>query len=175
MPASRPQSRRVVVLADREADALSVSDRRLLAAAAAASQVLIVAPAGPVSGERWVIDLAVRRARAQERLEAWAALLAPHARRVRSEVGDATPRCALADACGQFGPDRIVALEPHVSLASGRWAWLEWLLDRLTAAEARAAPDRGVTVLRPRVRTRRARRPLTGVRAARGRSRAARG
>ena len=62
------------------------------------ANVLLVAPALPVPGERWIIDLDARASQARSRLQQWITALADHASPVAAEVGDADPRMAARDA-----------------------------------------------------------------------------
>ena len=62
------------------------------------AKVLLVAPALPVAGERWIIDLDARAAQARSRLQHWFAALADHVSAVDAEAGDADPRMAARDA-----------------------------------------------------------------------------
>jgi predicted TIM-barrel enzyme len=101
--------RRVLVLADRDLALLDHAQLRQLTEAARGSHVRLVAHAGAVPGERWIIDLAAREAQARERLERWRDALAAHARAVEIEVGDADARLALADARHAFEPDTVLA------------------------------------------------------------------
>ena len=73
--------------------------------AVADAHVMVVAPAGPVAGERWIVDLTARRVRAEERLNDWATMLTRQVRELELEVGDENPRLALADARRAFRPD----------------------------------------------------------------------
>lgn len=140
MPADHIRPRRVVVLADRDLAAVVAADLRRITEAAAESHVLIVVPAAAVAGERWIVDLAARRVKAEERLEAWSALLAPHARSVEREVGDERARCALADARRAFQPDAVIAPEPDPAPTAHRLSLVARLLDRSAAPPARRLP-----------------------------------
>lgn len=62
--------------------------------------VHLVAPAGPLPGERWIIDLTAREAAAVERLASWTGALERHVSALTSEVGDPRAGLALADAMG---------------------------------------------------------------------------
>ena len=78
--------------------------------AVADGHVLVVAPAGPVAGERWIVDLSARRAQAEDRLRGWATMLARHASELELEVGDENPRLALSDARGAFPADAVIGV-----------------------------------------------------------------
>ena len=99
---------RILIVADRDLPDVEAIE------AVKDAHVLIVAPAGPVAGERWIIDLTARERAAQERLETWRAVLAPHAVRVDGEVGHADVRAAVEDASAAFGPERVVIGEATV-------------------------------------------------------------
>lgn len=70
--------------------------------------MLLVAPTVPVSGERWIIDLDAREARARSRLERWTGVLADHARRIETDIGDPSSRLAIADALHDFPADTVI-------------------------------------------------------------------
>lgn len=140
MPATTVLPPLTVILADRDVDALDAHDLRRLTDAASDGHVVLVAPAGPVEGERWIVDLTARRAHAQGRLEAWSAVLAPYARSIATETGDACPRRALANACDEHRPAAALALAPQATVAGTRAA----LLDQLMAhAQQLASMARG--------------------------------
>jgi len=103
---------RVVVVADGEPPAPHDPVARELVAAVSGALVLVVAPASAVPGERWVVDLDAREAQARRRAGAWAATIATHASAVETEVGDASPRLAIADARRAFRPHAVVASAP---------------------------------------------------------------
>ena len=94
------------------------------------NDVHVVAPASPLAGERWLVDVAAREEDARRRLESWTAALAPYASRVDGEVGDENPRLALADARRELGDDAVLlsvsnsAASPKVpSLTAARCGW----------------------------------------------------
>ena len=66
--------------------------------AVTAAKVVLVSPALPLPGERWIADRDARAAQARSRLERWSAVLARHAVAIAAEVGDADPRLAAGDA-----------------------------------------------------------------------------
>jgi hypothetical protein len=72
------------------------------------ADVLLVAPTVPVPGERWIVDVDAREARARSRLERWTGVLADHARRVGTEIGDPSSRLAIADALHDFPADTVI-------------------------------------------------------------------
>jgi hypothetical protein len=74
--------------------------------------VRVVAPAQAVPGERWIIDLTAREARARRRLEAWRNMLERHARVLETEIGDPDARLALADAQRDFKPATLLGTMP---------------------------------------------------------------
>jgi hypothetical protein len=67
-----------------------------------------VSPALPLPGERWIIDLDARRARARADLQGWLDALADEAASVQGEIGDGTPSLAVADALGGFAADEYL-------------------------------------------------------------------
>jgi hypothetical protein len=102
MTTSAPTS--VIVVARDEPDEQLSQLRELVAGA----NVLLVAPALPVPGERWIIDLDARAAQARSRLQQWTVALAGHAATIEGEVGDADPRLAVADARRALPAARVV-------------------------------------------------------------------
>ncbi len=122
MHSNRTRSRRIILLADRDVTTLDAHQLDGLNNTVADVHVLVVAPAGPVAGERWIVDLTARRARAEERLNDWATMLTRHVRELELEVGDQSPRLALSDARRAFRPDDVIALAPlaEPSARSGR-------------------------------------------------------
>lgn len=140
MSANHATARRIVVLADREVAAVDAGDLSRIADAAAAGDVLIVAPAGPVAGERWIVDLTARSTQARERLDAWATLLASRARSVEVEIGDENPRFALADARREFRPDAVITLEPDPTPIARRTSVAARLLGGSGAVAQRRLP-----------------------------------
>lgn len=103
---------RVVVVADGEPPAPHDPAAQELVADVTGAHVLVVAPASAVPGERWIVDLDAREAQARRRVDAWAATIATHASAVETEVGDASPRLAIADARRAFRPHAVVASAP---------------------------------------------------------------
>ena len=122
MHSNRTPSRRIIVLADRDVTALDAHQLEALKNAVADAHVMVVAPARPVAGERWIVDLTARRARAEERLNGWATMLERQVLELELEVGDQSPRRALSDARRAFRPDDVIALAPlaEPSVRSGR-------------------------------------------------------
>jgi hypothetical protein len=117
MHSNRTCSRRIIVLADRDPAMLDAHERQRLEDAVADGHVLVVAPAGPVAGERWIVDLSARRAQAEDRLRGWATMLARHASELELEVGDANPRLALSDARGPSPADAVIRFAPLAEAA----------------------------------------------------------
>jgi hypothetical protein len=72
------------------------------------AKVVLVAPALPVTGERWIVDLAARASRARSRLQRWSAVLADHAVAIASEVGDADPRAVAGDARRELPTAQVI-------------------------------------------------------------------
>jgi hypothetical protein len=96
--------RRVLIVADDDPEHAAPG----LAATVTQDDVFVVAPAGPVAGERWVVDLGEREASARRRLEAWVSSLTPWAWRVTGEIGDADTRLAVGDARAVFDADDVI-------------------------------------------------------------------
>jgi hypothetical protein len=107
-----------------------------IAARARGADVLVVAPTLPLPGERWIIDLDARRARARASLRSWIDALADQAVSIRGEIADENPRLAVADALAGFDADEfLTTLVPRDASAAQR-APLERLggpLERLRA------------------------------------------
>lgn len=125
--------RPVIVLVERGCTGSHDPALRDVARVAGGRRVHLVAPAGPVAGERWLVDVGARERDAQARLDGWAAALAPHAASIDGEIGDENPRLAVADARRALGADaRLVSISaPAASPAPpapaatrpGRFAW----------------------------------------------------
>ena len=98
----------VILIAGDDPGAQSPERLHEIRAAVTDANVLLVAPALPVSGERWIIDLDARASQARSRLQRWAAALADDASAVEATVGDADPRQAAVDARREFPAARIV-------------------------------------------------------------------
>jgi hypothetical protein len=88
----------VILVARGEPADQSAEQLRRIRDAVTDANVLLVAPALPVPGERWIVDLDARESRARTRVERWFAALADDASLIESEIGDADPRAAVADA-----------------------------------------------------------------------------
>ena len=87
------------------------------------AKVLLVAPARPVAGERWIIDLDARASQARSRLQLWIAALAGHASAISAQVGDADPRMAASDARRELPTAQILdapGAEPTRPAGPGR-------------------------------------------------------
>lgn len=100
--------RQLLVLVDGPFPGLQHERAALIAARAQAADVLVVAPALPVPGERWIIDLEARRAQAGANLRSWSEALAGEAESVQGEIGDESPRLAVADALEGFAADEYL-------------------------------------------------------------------
>jgi hypothetical protein len=72
------------------------------------ANVLLVAPALPVPGERWIVDLDARESQARARLQRWIGALAGHASAIEAQVGDADPGTAVTDARRELPAARVV-------------------------------------------------------------------
>jgi hypothetical protein len=66
MHSKHTASSRIMVLADRDAAKLDPHEVQGLYNAVADGHVVVVAPAGPVARERWIVDLTARRAQAKK-------------------------------------------------------------------------------------------------------------
>jgi hypothetical protein len=95
---------RTLIVADGDVDQTASH----VAASVAGDDVWIVAPAGPVAGERWIVDVQAREANARRRLDAWMSVLSPRAWRVGGEIGDANVRLAVGDARAVFDADDVI-------------------------------------------------------------------
>jgi hypothetical protein len=132
---------RVVVIAAGDPPAPHDPASHELVATVRGANVLLVAPASAVPGERWIVDLDAREAQARRRLDAWAAAIAVHASAVEAEVGDPSPRLALADARRAFRPHAVVASAPPARAARPRtWPRLARAADRAAAPPPRCSP-----------------------------------
>ncbi len=96
--------RRVLIVADDDPEHAAPG----LAASVTQGDVFVVAPAGPVAGERWIVDVGAREASSRRRLEAWESSLTPLAWRVTGEIGDADTRLAVSDARAVFEADEVI-------------------------------------------------------------------
>ncbi len=101
--------RHVVVVVDGDFPGAGHPEARRVIDAVSGGHTLLVAPAGPVPGERWVVDLSARAEQARRRLDGWSSALTPHALTVDVEIGDASPILAAADARHAFSADTVVA------------------------------------------------------------------
>ena len=106
-PKTHPR-RRLLVLVDGPYPGRDNFRARWIAARAQAADVLLVAPALPVPGERWIVDLDSRRARARASLASWLEALENEAPSVQGEIGDESPRLAVADALEGFAADEYL-------------------------------------------------------------------
>ena len=132
-------ARRVLVIVDRDFPE-NEPDARRLVEEVRGGDVLVVASAGAVPGERWIIDLTAREAQARRRLTGWIDALAPHARTIASEVGDADPGLARDDAQRDHAPHTVVTTAGADAPARPGWAGM---LERraANAVGARAVPQ----------------------------------
>ena len=99
---------RILLVVEREFPGEEDPDARRIAQAVAGRELLVVAPAGPVAGERWTVDLVAREQQARRRLASWTHALARHARAVKGETGDPSARLAVADAHAAYGPAVVI-------------------------------------------------------------------
>jgi hypothetical protein len=106
-PTAQPP-RRLLVLVDGAFPGRDDFRARWIAARARHADVLVVSPALPLPGERWIIDLGARRARARADLQGWLDALADEAASVQGEIGDETPSLAVADALDGFAADEYL-------------------------------------------------------------------
>ena len=106
MPASTPTD--VILVARGEPADQSPEQLRRIRDAVTDANVLLVAPALPVPGERWIVDLDARESQASSRVERWFGALADHASLIEAEIGDADPRAAVADALRLLPAAQIV-------------------------------------------------------------------
>jgi hypothetical protein len=100
--------RRLIVLVDDQFPGRDDFRASWIAARAQGAEVLVVAPALPVPGERWIIDLDARQAQARAHLASWVEALAGTAASVRGEVGAERPSLAVADALAGFPADECL-------------------------------------------------------------------
>jgi hypothetical protein len=100
--------RRTLILADGDVNETASH----VAASVSGDDVWVVAPAGPVAGERWIVDVRAREVNARRRLEAWMSVLATRAWRVGGEIGDANVRLAVGDARAVFDADLVIHVRP---------------------------------------------------------------
>jgi hypothetical protein len=133
-PAEAP----VIVLVERECTGHHDPTVHEIARAADGRHIHLVAPAGAIARERWLIDVEARERVARDRLHGWTTALAPLALAVDGEVGDESPRLALADAQRELGRDAVL-LSVGDSKGSPRRpnaarAPRAWLRDPATAA-----------------------------------------
>ena len=88
----------VILVASGEPADLSPGQLRRIRDAVTDAKVLLVAPALPIAGERWIVDLDARAEQARSRLQRWFGALTDHASAIEAEIGDPDPRAAVADA-----------------------------------------------------------------------------
>jgi hypothetical protein len=93
-----PTPTEVILVARGEPADQSPEQLRRIRDAVTEANVLLVAPALPVPGERWIVDLDARESQARSRAERWFAALADRASVIEAEIGDADLRAAVADA-----------------------------------------------------------------------------
>jgi hypothetical protein len=109
-----------------------------IGARAQGAEVLVVAPALPLPGERWIIDLDARRARARASLRSWIDALTDRTVSIRGEIADEDPRLAVADALDGFDADEFLTTLVPRGASAAQPAPLERL--RALLAPAPAAP-----------------------------------
>jgi hypothetical protein len=126
-----PSQTPVILLAGRECAGSHDPALDHIAHSVRGNDVHVVAPASPLAGERWLVDVAAREQDARRRLESWTSVLALYASRVDGEVGDENPRLALADARRELGDDAVLmsvsisTASPEVpSVTAARPGWL---------------------------------------------------
>lgn len=110
MPA--PKSTDVILVARGEPIDQPPERLRRLRTTVTNANVLLVAPALALPGEGWIVDLAARASRARTRLQRWIDALADDASAIQVEIGDADPRCALADARREHPRARVIDAPP---------------------------------------------------------------
>jgi hypothetical protein len=120
----------VLVVARGEPTDQRPDELRRIREAVAGANVLLVAPALPVPGERWIVDLDAREARTRSRVERWIGALADHASKIATEIGDADPRVAVADALREFPLARVIDAGGPGPESSGEPGRLTWLAER---------------------------------------------
>ena len=103
-----PTRRRLLVLVGGPYPGDQQDRAGLIQARARGADVLLVAPTLPVAGERWVIDLDAREAQASANLHSWIDGLADQAESIDGEIGDESPRLAVADALDGFAADECL-------------------------------------------------------------------
>ena len=96
MPALTPTE--VILVTSGEPADLSPGQLRRIRDAVTDAKVLLVAPALPIAGERWIVDLDARAEQARSRLQRWFGALTDHASVIEAEIGDPDPRAAVGDA-----------------------------------------------------------------------------
>jgi hypothetical protein len=107
-PPTVERLRRLIVLVDGPFPGRDEFRASWIAARAQGAEVLAVAPAVPVPGERWIIDLDARQARARAHLASWVEALADTAASIRGEIGAESPSLAVADALAAFPADEYL-------------------------------------------------------------------
>jgi hypothetical protein len=108
-PASMPPTpRRLLVLVGGPFPGPQDDRAGLILARARRAEVLVVAPTLPIPGERWTIDLDARKAQARANLLSWTDALVDKAESVHGEIGDESPRLAVADALDGFAADEYL-------------------------------------------------------------------
>jgi hypothetical protein len=103
-----PTPRRLLVLVGGPFPGSQDDRAGLILARARGAEVLVVAPALPIPGERWTVDLDARKAQARANLRSWTDALADQAECVHGEVGDESPRLAVSDALDGFAADEYL-------------------------------------------------------------------
>jgi hypothetical protein len=129
----------VLVIANRTCPCPTLLDEVARRAAAAPTDVLVVAPALNSRLRHWLSDVDDAVARAHDRLEVALADLRARGVTAHGEVGDANPLVAIADALAHFPAAAIVI----ATLPPGESHWLE----RGLIEKARARFDVPVTHL----------------------------
>lgn len=139
-PPTVPTRRRLVVLVGGPFPGHQHDRAGLILARAHGADVLVVAPTLPVPEERWIIDLDAREAQARANLHSWIDALADQAESVHGEMGDESPRLAVADA---VAADEYLDARAPADPSPAQRRPLERLRDLLTPAPAAPAPRVG--------------------------------
>jgi hypothetical protein len=106
--APSPNPGRTILILASHPDASTTA--HLLARTHGYQHALIVAPATPPANARWIIDDDEAERQARSRADTVAGVLRAGALDTRTEIGDADPQRALADALAQHPVDGTVVL-----------------------------------------------------------------
>jgi GABA permease len=116
-----PPRRRILVIANRTCPCPTLADELARRAAAAPTDVLVVAPALNSRLRHWVSDVDDAVARARRRLDLAIAALGQRGLTASGAIGDPDPLLAIEDALAEFPADEIVI----ATLPAGRSNWIE--------------------------------------------------